>query len=74
MARKKRVNQQTKHNVQNAFSLIAGGQLERAKSVFEAQLGSQKTPDPRTLLGLASTLYFGGDIESAIDTLHLLLA
>ena len=74
MARKKRVNQQTKHNVQNAFSLIAGGQLERAKSIFEAQLGSQKTPDPRTLLGLASTLYFSGDIESAIDTLHLLLA
>lgn len=74
MARKKRVHQQTEHNIQNAFSLIAGGQLERAKSVFETQLGSQKTPDPRTLLGLASTLYFSGDTECAIDTLHLLLA
>ena len=26
------------------------------------------------MLGLASTLYFSGDTESAIDTLHLLLA
>lgn len=74
MAREKRVNRQTEHNIQNAFSLIAGGQLERAKSAFEAQLGSQETPDPGTLLGLASTLYFSGDTESAIDTLHLLLA
>ena len=74
MARKKRLNQGTEPDVQKAFSLIAGGQLDQAKSVFKAQLKSQETLDPGSLLGLASAHYFSGDTESTTNALRLLLA
>jgi len=74
VAPKKQVNKQKRHNIRDDFSLIADGQLERAVSTFADQLRFQETPDPGTLLGLASAFYFSGDKEHAIDILHLALA